>query len=275
MTRSAPAPFHWKAYAIEGWAIGCFMFVACGATALVLHPNSPLAAVIPPIPLVQRSVLGVWMGLTLIALVYSPWGQVSGAHMNPAFTLTFAALRKIAPRDAVGYIIAQLIGGIAGVALAQLVLGDALRHPGVFYAVTQPGVGGVWPALGGELLISFLQMFVILRVMTSSRWSAYTGVFAAINVAIFIMFEAPLSGMSMNPARSLGSAAMAQSWAAMWIYFVAPPAGMLLAAALAFRRTGAATAPCGKMMHATPCLFCDHVNARTTASRFPSPRIAR
>ena len=266
MTLLALLPRHWKEYAIEGWALGCFMLVACGATALVLHPDSPLAGIIPPVPLAQRAVLGVWMGLTLIALVYSPWGRISGAHMNPAFTLTFAGLRKIAPRDAVGYIAAQLIGGIAGVALARLLIGDALRHPRVHFAVTQPGVGGVWPAVGGELLISFLQMSLVLRVMASHRWRALTGVFAALGVAFYITFEAPLSGMSMNPARSLGSAVMAQSWTGIWIYLIAPPAGMLLAAAFVFRRAGASAAACGKMMHATPCLFCEHVATQATPS---------
>ncbi len=268
MTRASLLPRQWRLYAIEGWALGSFMVAACGATVLVLHPDSPIAGVVPPIPLVQRAVLGVLMGLTLIVLVYSPWGRTSGAHMNPAFTLAFASLRKIAPGDVVGYIAAQLIGAILGVGLALLLLGDALRHPNVQFAVTKPGVGGIWPAVWGELIVSFLQMSLVLRIMASTKWRAFTGVFAAVGLALYITFEAPLSGMSMNPARSLGSAVFAQSWTGIWLYFIAPTAGMLLSA-FVFGRDGAPVAPCGKMIHGTPCVFCDYVVARANPSPLP------
>src|SRR6185369_3984308 len=92
----------------------------------------------------------------------------------------------------------------------------------------------------------------------------YTGLFSGILVATFISFEAPLSGMSMNPARTLGSAVGAQFWMALWIYFIAPPIGMLLAAQLHLRLKGAAGVFCAKLHHRndTRCIFCEYRKSR-------------
>ena len=251
-----PRQLHLVEYGIEGWALATFMVSACLFGALVFHAASPAAAW-PP--LLRQGVMGVLMGLTLIALVYSPWGRRSGAQMNPAFTLTFLRLGKIAPADATGYIIAQFIGGTAGVWLSAQLIPTFLAHPSVDYVVTKPGTAGVAVAFAGEVAISLLQMLLVLNVAASARWARWTGVFAAVGVALYITFESPLSGMSMNPARSVASALVAGSWYAIWIYFAAPIAGMTLAAALFSSRRGRREVPCGKMMHATPCLFCEYV----------------
>jgi aquaporin Z len=83
-------------------------------------------------------------------------------------------------------------------------------------------------------------------------------------VATYITIEAPLSGMSMNPARTVASAAAAGDWMAVWVYFAAPITGMLLAAELFVRSRGAVSVPCGKLVHAEPCLFCEHVRGSST-----------
>ena len=142
------------------------------------------------------------MGGTAISLIYSGWGSRSGAHFNPAVTLTFARLGRVAPRDAVGYVAAQFAGGIAGVLAVRLIAGNLLADASVRYAVTEPGPPGVGVALGAEALISFMLMSVVLALSSHERLGRWTGVCAGLLVATFITVEAPLSGMSMNPART-------------------------------------------------------------------------
>jgi len=220
--------------------------------------GSPVVSAVPS-PLVRRVMMGVLMGLTLIAIVHSPWGRRSGAQMNPAFTLTFFRLGRSAPRDAAAYIVAQFVGGALGVAVAAVFLGQALAAPGVMYVVTEPGMLGIAVAFVSELVISAIMMAMVLRTTSSERWRRYTGLFAGLLVATYITIESPLSGMSMNPARTVASALAAHRWVAVWIYFVAPLAGMLIAAELFVRTRARREIPCGKIVHSEPCLFCEHV----------------
>src|ERR1043166_8954154 len=97
---------HWPEYLMEAAELGGFMISASAFTILLYHPASPAVLAIPP-EFLRRALTGMAMGLTAIALIYSPWGKQSGAHMNPAFTLTFFRLGKVAPWDAAFYIIAQ------------------------------------------------------------------------------------------------------------------------------------------------------------------------
>ena len=143
--------------------------------------------------------------LTAVAIIYSPWGRRSGAHFNPAVTLTFWRLGKVAGWDAAFYIAAQFLGGVAGVGVARAWLGAPVAHPAVHYAVTVPGPAGPLVALGAEIAISFVLMLVVLTV-SNSRAAALTGLCSGLLVATYITLEAPLSGMSMNPARTLASA---------------------------------------------------------------------
>jgi aquaporin Z len=177
--------------------------------------------------------------------------------MNPAVTLAFARLGKLPPEDAAGYVIAQFIGGFVGLGAAALILGPALRASEVHFVVTQPGPLGAAVAFAAETGISFVLMAVVLWSSSSPRWSRWTGLFAAGLVATYIAVEAPLSGMSMNPARTLGSALWAGEFRGLWLYFIAPPLGMLLAAELFTRRHRARRALCAKLFHGTgPCQFC-------------------
>src|SRR5439155_8868334 len=129
---------------------------------------------------------------------------------------------------------AQFMGGAAGVAIASALLGNIAAHPAVDYAVTMPGSAGVVMAFLAEMVVSFIQMSVVLSVSNSASLARYTGLFAGALVATYIILEAPLSGMSMNPARTVASALPAHVWTALWIYFIAPPLGMLLAAQVYF-----------------------------------------
>ena len=215
-------------------------------TILLWHPSSPVLNVIPN-PFVRRMLIGMAMGGTAIALIFSPLGKRSGAHFNPAVTLTFWRLGKVKNWDAVFYIVAQFIGGIAGVMIVALFARMALAHPAVNYVATLPGPHGTAIAFVAELVIAFILMTVVLNVSNTPHVARFTGLFAGVLVATFITLEAPFSGMSMNPARTFGSAFVGHLWTGLWIYFTAPLLAMQLAAWLYLRRQG--TVHCAKYHH--------------------------
>jgi glycerol uptake facilitator-like aquaporin len=128
---------HWPEYLIEGAGLGIFMVSACWFGALLEHPGSPARQGIPD-PILRRALMGLAMGLTAIAIIYSPWGKQSGAHINPAVTLTFWRLGKVAGADAFFYIVAQFAGAVIGVSVSALIWRNALMHPSVNYVVTLP-----------------------------------------------------------------------------------------------------------------------------------------
>lgn len=239
---------HLPEYLIEAAGLGFFMLSACSFGILLGHPASPVHQAVPD-AFARRLLMGLAMGLTAIAIIYSPWGMQSGAHINPSVTLTFFRLGKIDRRDAAGYISGQFLGAATGVRLASLIFRDLIGHPTVNYVTTQPGRFGLAAAFGGELLISFLLMTVVLLVSNDQRYSRYTGLFAGAMVMTWITIEAPVSGMSMNPARTFGSALAAGEWREIWIYFTAPPAGMFLAAEIYLHRKGAHRVLCAKLHH--------------------------
>ncbi len=241
---------------MEAAGLGSFMIVACFGAAFIWHPASPIHRVITT-PLPQRALMGAAMGLTAISIIYSPWGRRSGAHINPAVTLSFFRLGKIAPWDAFHYVLFQFVGGLAGVLLSAVILGPALAHSAVNFVVTAPGRAGVMGAFAGELVISFFLMSVILMSTNSPKFAGYTGLFAGLLIMLYITIEAPLSGMSMNPARTVGSAVPAGAWTALWVYLTAPIMGMLLAAEIYVRRRSRAAVLCAKLHHTfdTRCIF--------------------
>jgi aquaporin Z len=247
---------HWPEYLMEAALLGCFMLSACLVTAALQHPASPLRQALPS-ELLRRALAGLAMGLTAIALIYSPWGKRSGAHMNPSVTLAFWRLGKVRGRDALPYVLAQFLGGILGVRAAAALLPEAVHHPAVHYAVTAPGPAGVGAAFAAEALIAFGMMTLILRLSNHKSLAPHTGLFAGALVALYITLEAPISGMSMNPARTFGSGFAAMSWTSLWVYFTAPPLGMLLAAEAQLRRV-APEVRCAKLHHHNPyrCIFC-------------------
>ncbi len=250
---------HWPEYVMEAWGIAMILVSAGLGASLLEHPGSPLRALVTD-PTLRNALLGLWVGLTIIALVYSPWGQQSGAHFNPAFTVGFLRLGKIARTDAAWYVLAQFVGGTFGVLLVTAALGEVFTAPPVHYIVTVPGRGGLPGAFAAEFAIAFVVMFAALRLMNSARWSRLTGLAIGALVAIAIPLAAPISGMSINPARSFASAFSAGVWSGAWIYFVAPMLGML-SATEAYRRLGRNTAAmCAKLDHGprTRCIHCGY-----------------
>jgi aquaporin Z len=258
-------PLHWAEFFIEAAALGTFMVSAGVFAAVLYHPASPVAAALSS-EVLRRALMGLAMGATAVSIIYSPWGQRSGAHMNPAVTLTFFRLGKVARTDLVGYVAAQFAGGIAGIAAVSAVLGAVLSNPSVHFVTTMPGATGDAVAFVAEAAISFVLMLTVLYVSNHARWARFTGLCAGVLVWTYITVEAPLSGMSMNPARTLGSAVAAGEFAGLWIYFTAPPLGMLLAAELFTGRLGRRVA-CAKLHHPRRgvCIFGCQAVARALA----------
>jgi len=267
---------HWPDYAIEAAGLAIFMVVACALGTLLGHPASPVLRILPD-AFMRRIVMGVAMGLTAVVLIYSPWGRRSGAHFNPATTLTFWRLGKIETRDAVAYAIAHVSGGLLGVLAVSAVLGAALAHPEVRYVATVPGGAGPAVAFAAEIAIAFVLMTVVLHLSNDAAVARFTGLAAGALVALYITVEAPLSGMSLNPARSLASAVPANVWDAFWIYLVAPPLGMAAAAELYVRRYGARAVYCAKLQHDDgPCPFrCRWGELRSTAASRKAWRVSQ
>lgn len=268
-----PAVDHLREYVSEGSLLATFMVAACCASAAFFHPDSPIAARVRS-PVARRVGVGVLMGLTAVALVRSPIGLLSGAHMNPSVTVAFAALGKLAPLDAVGYVVAQVIGGAIGVVAARGILGGALSHASVNHAATLPGPCGAAAAWACEFAIAFGMMGMVLVSSNTRAFAPYTAHFAGVLIALYITFEAPFSGMSMNPARTLASAMGARQYRALWVYFTAPPLGMLAAAGLYAGVWGCQCVYCGKLDHSghDRCIFrcrIDELRGRTPSGDIP------
>ena len=255
---------HWPEYLMEAAGLGFFMLSAAFFGTLLEYPGSPVRQAIPA-PWLRR----LLMGLTAIAIIYSPWGKQSGAHINPSVTLAFFRLGKVESWDAFFYVLSQFTGGVIGLLVVAAVIGAPLAHPSVNYVATLPGPRGPVPAFIAEVLISFLLMSVILRVSNAPALNRYTGLFAGILVATYIALEAPISGMSMNPARTFASAVPGRLWMWLWIYFTAPPLGMLLAAEVYLRLRGARRVLCAKLHHDNDkrCIFrCRYMEAAQQAA---------
>src|SRR5215813_10774633 len=166
---------HWPEYLMEAAGLGLFMVSACAFTVLLFHPASAVVRALPDADL-RRMLTGIAMGLTAITIIYSPLGKRSGAHLNPAVTLTFWRLGKIEGWDAAFYILAQFVGGAAGVAIAARVLSHMLvADPAVTYAVTIPGAYGAGMAFLAEAVISFGLMLMVLVVSNRPASNRYTG----------------------------------------------------------------------------------------------------
>ncbi len=245
---------NWRLYLYEGLELAIFMISACVCTLFLFHPEYPAVRMIPS-PMLRRIVMGIAMGLTAILIIHSPMGKSSGAHFNPAITLTYLQLRKIAIWDAIFYTVFQFAGGVFGVGASLLVLGKPLTDPGVEYAVTIPGKYGTAAAFTAELFMATLLMGAVLWTSNRPRLAPYTGYCVGVLIALYILFFAPVSGFSINPARTVGSAVFANIWTAGWVYFTAPLVEMMGAAEAYIRSHGPEGMLCAKL-HSDPAYLC-------------------
>jgi MIP family channel proteins len=201
--------------AAEGIGVFALVFAGCGA--IVTEAEHPGSLATVGIALV--------FGLVIMAMVYAT-GHLSGAHLNPAVTIAFALTRHFPRREAFAYLLAQIAGALLGAGLLAL----AWPSDPAALGTTQPSIG-TGGALAYEAVLTAFLMFVIMAVATDTR---AVGAAAAIaiggTVGLDALFGGPITGASMNPARSLGPALVSGQLHDLWIYLVAPPAGALLGA---------------------------------------------
>ncbi len=162
--------------------------------------------------------VGLVFGLIITVMIYA-LGHISGAHFNPAVTLGFVLARHFPLGRLVGYWIVQVLGAILAAGCLRLLLGD-VAHLG---ATIPAGSGGAWQSFGLEALLTFFLMFVIMAMATDTRAVGQAAALAiGANVGLEALFAGPISGASMNPARSLGPALIGWTWTAQWVYMLAP-----------------------------------------------------
>ena len=199
-------------------AIGTFTIVFAGCGSLMIHERFPGS--------ISPSVIPVIFGLAVAIMIYA-LGHISGAHFNPAVTLAFAATRHFPLQEVIFYWFSQILGALLASGLLFLILPQ-----GHFYGATQP-VLAVIPSLGWECVLTFFLMFVIMAVATDTR---AVGTMAGAAIGSTVMLGAwiggPLTGASMNPARSLAPALFEGKMNILWIYILGPVVGALLAAFL-------------------------------------------
>lgn len=214
------------------------MVSACVFSVALFHRDSPVA---DWNFWTRNMLMGLAMGITAVAIIRSPWGRRSGAHFNPAVTITFYRLNKIGSTDAIMYALSHFIGGTAGVLVSWLILGERLADASVNFVVTVPGNFGTTAAFVAEFAIAFVLMSAILAASNSTRFANYTPYIAGILLALFITVESHISGTSMNPARTFASAVVAGNWSGWWVYAAAPVFAMLAAGELHLRFRGTHT----------------------------------
>ncbi len=204
--------------ALVAEAVGTFALVFAGAGAIMVDQIS------------HGQVTHVGVGLVfgmVIAAMISAFGHISGAHFNPAVTLGFVVARHFPLRRLWSYWVAQVTGATAAAATLRVLLGTA-SHLGV----TLP-IGNPWQAFGFETLLTAVLMLVIMAVATDTRAVGQAAAFAiGSTVGLEALFAGPISGASMNPARSLGPAVIGWFWTAQWVYVTAPFLGAVAAALL-------------------------------------------
>jgi aquaporin NIP len=198
--------------------LGTFALVFAGTGAIVVNEASG--------GVIGHTGIAAVFGLIVLAMIHS-FGDVSGAHMNPAVTLGFAVAGRFPWRDVASYIPAQCAGAIAASLLLKF-----LFPASATLGATLPA-GSAAQSFVLELVMSALLMLVILSVSTGAKEKGITaGLAIAATVGLEAMFGGPISGASMNPARSLGPALVSEHTAQLWIYLLATTAGALLAVPL-------------------------------------------
>ena len=213
---------HGLLYVYEGAELATFMVAACAASVLLFHTGAHLN------PWLARVGMGFAMGGTAVGIILSPAGKASGAQFNPAISLTFYRLGKIGPYDTVFYCVSHFVGAIAGVGLSVAAFGRVrLAEPNVHYITTVPGLGGVWGAFAAEFGMSAVLIVVVMFCSSREKLKRWTPWIMGTLIWSYVILLAPVSGFSMNPARTVGSSVWADVWTAVWVYFVAPVAGML------------------------------------------------
>ena len=218
--------------------LGTALLVAVGCSWVILDfgAGSPVVHWLPTL-WERRALTGMLFGTTGAAIAFSWIGKTSGAHINPVVSIAFWWTGTIRGRYVPGYVVAQLLGAAIGGLVLRL---WGTMGASIAYGATTPGPQGVGAACLGEAATTFCLVGGILLFLHHRRLRPVTPLMLPPLYAVMVALEAPISGTSTNPARTLGSAVAADVWTAYWVYWVGPLLGAAIAVALA-RRTGIET----------------------------------
>lgn len=195
-------------------AIGTFALVFCGTGAIIINEVSGGT--------IGHVGIAMTFGFIVTAMIYSI-GDTSGAHINPAVTIAFAVAKKFPTQQVWPYILAQTMGAILASGILKLLFPEANT-----LGETLP-TGDVWQSFVMEIILTFFLMFVIINVATGSKEvGIMAGLAIGITVLLEAMFAGPITGASMNPARSLAPALLNLNFAHLWIYLLAPTIGAVM-----------------------------------------------
>lgn len=240
--------FHWPEYGAELLGTAILVFVGLSAVVFNFSTTLPISHLIPNSD-ARRLITGLLFAGSGSLVAISPLGKLSGAHINPSVSLAFWVHRKLHTLDFVGYVVGQFVGALLGALLLALVWQSNAAN--VKYGTTFPGAGyPLWFVFLAEMCLTLLLVLLIFLFVSSHTLMRWTPVMTWIVVAAMVWLEAPISGTSLNPARSFGPALVAGLWDAQWLYFVAPPLGAVIAVGL-FRiiTAGERDVLTGKLFH--------------------------
>jgi aquaporin Z len=241
---------------MEAAELGILMFCICLFGTTLYSSASPVNH-LDLSSTAKASLMGVAVALTTFVIIRSPFGRRTGAHFNPAITLTYFYLRRVHRWDTLNYVTSQFLGGLVGVFAARQILGRKLAEPPVRYLITVPGGHGQFIAFLAELVLSGLLFGVVLFATNRWRLVRFSPLLVALVTVFYYAFCPAISGYSVNPARSFCSAMFAQIWQGIWVYFASPCLGMLAAAAIYLHAVGPKHIHCAKVFHdlRSPCPF--------------------
>jgi aquaporin Z len=247
---------HWREYLMEAIGLGVQMLCICIFGTLLYSSASPISRLALP-RAANAAMMGVCVAATTLLLIRSPFGRRSGAHFNPAISITYLWLGRMHRWDALSYVAAQFVGALTGVLVARQFLGHSLSAEPVHYVVTVPGSYGLAAAFLAEFLLSALLMGVVLFTTNHRTLARLSPLLVAAVTVCYFAICSSIAGFSVNPARSFSSALFARIWWGIWIYFVAPCLGMLAAAGLYVCAFGRSRVYCAKVFHDlhTSCPF--------------------
>ena len=222
--------------ALDAWPLWCSelvgtaLLVAAGCSLVILDfgAGSPVAALVPGAGL-RRALTGFLFGSVGALIAISHVGKISGAHINPVVTLAFWLEGRMKGMVALGYVAAQLLGGVLG---ALALRGWGAMGASVAYAATQPGPAGPAVATLGEAAATFCLVAGLFLFVGHPRLRPVTPALFPFLYALLVWIEAPLSGTSTNPARSLGPGLVAGASRGWWVYWLGPLIGTVAAVAL-------------------------------------------
>lgn len=218
--------FSWQIFWAEFFGTGLLLIAGLSIVILMYGTNSPILRIIPDLG-ERRLLTGFLFGSIGASIAISRLGKVSGAHINPVVTMAFLIMKKINPEKAISYFLGQFAGAIIG---CIPLLGWGAMGRSVSFGATTPGEGyTLGTALLGEIVTTFVMVSLLGIFLAFRSLRPYTPAIFPVIYSLMSFFEGAISGVSTNPARTLGPALISERWEGWWIYWIGPFAGAFLA----------------------------------------------